>query len=332
MGDVEATTSRTSGTKPYKYNSLPPSDKTEPLNYSSFDNNTSNTGNLASNDAVSPSNVTIINNFTWDPTESPGRVGTIMSFVTIIIGIVVSIITYRYAPNYINTSDFNNLCENNEYQDSCKANSAVMRMSLAMTIIFAIQAIGTKLFTKFYDTFWVIKFCAFIGLVIWFFNIENDIFDTDGYAWFARITGFFFLILQQVILIDLAYTWNEKWIKYSLVEESDSVSLLEGNCWLCGIIFFSLVFYVLSFGAIGVMFWQFNNDCSDTMVILSLTIVLSVVATFIQLFVSDTGSLLTSSIMTAYATYVAYSAITLNPSSTCNPTLNTRYQTLSTVS
>jgi hypothetical protein len=33
--------------------------------------------------------------------------------------------------------------------------------------------------------------------------------------------------------------------------------------------------------------------------------------------------------MTAYATYICYSAVTLNPDDQCNPTLSSGYQTLS---
>ena len=79
------------------------------------------------------------------------------------------------------------------------------------------------------------------------------------------------------------------------------------------------------------MFWQFSG-CTDSTVIISLTLCLSVLATILQLFASEVGSVLTSGIVTSYATYVCYSAVTLNPDSACNPTLQTGYQTLSTVS
>lgn len=79
------------------------------------------------------------------------------------------------------------------------------------------------------------------------------------------------------------------------------------------------------------MFWQFSG-CTNSAVILSLTLVLSLLATSLQLFVTEEGSVLTSAIMTGYATYVCYSAVTLNPDYSCNPTLQSGYQTLSTVS
>jgi hypothetical protein len=41
------------------------------------------------------------------------------------------------------------------------------------------------------------------------------VFDLNGFAWYARVAGFFYLIIQQVILIDFAYYWNDKWVKWS---------------------------------------------------------------------------------------------------------------------
>lgn len=274
-------------------------------------------------------NITIINN---DSLTSPGTYGTFMSFLTLIIAIIVSIICYSYAADNLNTSAFNDVCTDSEYESSCKANSAVLRISFALSILFAVQILFTKCFTKFFDLFWPIKFLCFCGLVILFYNIHTDIFGLGGYAWFARITGFFYLILEQIILVDLAYTWNEKWIEYSQEENLDSDAVFKGNMWLTGIIVFSVIFYAFAFILIGILYWQFNNSCVDTMIILSLGVALPVLASIIQLFFSDQGSILTSSVMTLYTVYVVYSAISLNPDSTCNPTLDSGYQTLSAVS
>lgn len=286
------------------------------------------------NNSNDKGSTTVINNITIINSDNshPGWHGTIASFLITTIGIVVSIICYKYAPDQFNISAFTDNCDDDEYEGSCKSNSAVLRISFALTLVFAVQIVGTVIFTKFYDVLWIPKTAIFVGLCVLFFNISDDIFGTSGYAWFARITGFFFLILEQIILIDLAYTWNEKWIEYSQEDNVDSEVIMKGNFWLCGIVWFSLIFYAIAFACIGIMFWQFNNDCADSMVILSLTIALPVIASIIQLFFSETGSILTSSIMTLYTVYVCYSAISLNPDEHCNPTLDTSYQTLSSVS
>ena len=253
----------------------------------------------------------------------PGRYGTLQSFILVIVAIVLSILTFHYGPD-INSDSFDNYCTNSNYEDSCKANSAVLRVSLALTLMFAIQIIGTYIFTPFFDNLWIPKYFIFFALVLGFFYVDGKHFGTDGYAWFARITGFFYLILQQIILLDMAYSWNERWLAYS-AEDGE-----RGYRWLVGIVVFSVILFTGAYLVIAILFWQFKG-CDNNLIIISLALCLSVIATIIQLFFSEEGSLLTSAVMTAYVAYVCYSAVILNPDDSCNPTLNSGYQTLSAI-
>jgi hypothetical protein len=250
----------------------------------------------------------------------PGKFGTYMSFFVMISGIIISIVTGHYAAGYIDISSWDEGCPGT-YLDECKQNSAVFRVSFALTLFFIMQIIGTTILTKSFDYLWVIKIVVFGAILFGFFYAKSTVFDIHGYAWFARITGFLFLILQQIILLDVAYTWNEKWIEKAGDDEN--------SLWLTGLLVTSCVLYAGSFSAIGVMYWQFT--CEAATIIISLTICLPVLATVVQVFFSEQGSILTSAIMTSYATYVCFSAITLNPNSSCNPTISSSYQTLSTV-
>jgi hypothetical protein len=129
-------------------------------------------------------------------------------------------------------------------------------------------------------------------------------------------------------LIDFAFAWNERWVAFSL--EMDEAK--GGNFWLAGLLIISCLGFAGAISAMGVMFWQFSGTgCDDNNAILSLTVILCFIVTMAQIFGSEHGSLLTSAIMTCYATYVCFSAVTLNPSSACNPTLSTGYQTVSQV-
>jgi len=75
----------------------------------------------------------------------------------------------------------------------------------------------------------------------------------------------------------------------------------------------------LSYTGIGFLFHYFGG-CSDNEAFLTITLVLSLFSTCVQL-TGDEGSLLTSAIMTCYSTYLAYSAVSNNPNETCNPML-----------
>jgi hypothetical protein len=252
-----------------------------------------------------------------------GKHGTYCSFFVLVVGIVISIIMQRYAPSQIDLSSWEVGCPQG-YEDSCKANSAVLRISFALTILFAVQMVGSAVHPKFYDILWIPKIAIFIAVVIGFYFARSEVFGLDGYGWFARITGFFYLILQQIILLDVAYTWNERWVAYS-TEDGE-----KGQRWLMGILFFSAVLFIGSFVFFGLMYWQFDG-CSDNTAIITISLVIPIIATLIQLFFTEEGSILISAIMMAYATYVCYSAVSLNPNPSCNPTIASSYQNISTV-
>ncbi|RYH05925.1 hypothetical protein EON65_43530 [archaeon] len=135
-----------------------------------------------------------------------------------------------------------------------------------------------------------------------------------------------YLILQQVILLDLAYSWNERWVALA----TDNEEGVKSQSWLICLLVVSAVLFAGSITVIGLLYWQFK-DCDENIVIITLTLALCTLATITQLFFSDEGSVLTSAILTAYCTYICYSAVILNPDQTCNPTLNSGYQTLSSV-
>jgi hypothetical protein len=129
-------------------------------------------------------------------------------------------------------------------------------------------------------------------------------------------------VLQQIILLDFAYNWNSNWVKNS--EESNN------NSWLIGLLVVSGILFAGSFSVIGILYWQFSG-CPENEAIISITLILSIAVTVFQLFTPGEGSLLTSGIMTAYATFLCYSAVVLNPNTDCNPTLASGYQTITEV-
>jgi len=292
---------------------------------------------MSENDSqnASPQQIIVNTQSTSDENSSffngVGKQGTYLSFILLLVSIVASIILQRYAPDHIHLSAWNDGCSS-DYLTDCKANSAVLRISFALSILFCLQAIGSIVYTKFYDWFWGYKYAVFFCICVGFYFANSSVFNLDGYAWAARVTGFMYLILLQIILIDGAYTWNEQWVAFSVEEGED-----KGKKWLIGIVVISCIIYIVSIGCIVLMFIQFtnggsNSDCADSKIILSLTVALPAIATLTQLFFTDEGSILTSAIITGYATYVCYSAVSLNPDTNCNPSLDSSYQKISVVS
>tara|TARA_B100000683_G_scaffold8662_1_gene9427 strand:- start:16 stop:870 length:855 start_codon:yes stop_codon:yes gene_type:complete len=150
--------------------------------------------------------------------------------------------------------------------------------------------------------------------------IPNPVFGLEGYVWVARFGGFIFVILQQILLIDLAYWANDSLV--AIAEEdvdlwcgypSPLVALLVG----------ALILYVAAIVGIALLFTYFSSpavhgDCPAPDTILSITLILVVSATLSQLFVSKDANLLTSSVVAVYLVYLASSAVAANPVERCN--------------
>lgn len=242
------------------------------------------------------------------------------------VGMVGSIICRRYSsfPLLGSISAWTSDCPTG-YEDACRANQAVLRFSFALVILFAVQLIGVAIYPKFYDTLWIPKFVVWVFLVVGFFYAQPEVFDNHGYAWFARIGGFAFVILQQIILLDFAFSWNERWVAADDDPYDDGA-----KPWLMGLIVASVLMFSGSITVLGLMYWQFSGeDCASNNAILSLTLILCLMATIFQLTLNKEYSLLTSAVMTTYCTYICYSAVVLNPNTDCNPSLSSSYQTVS---
>ncbi|CAB3988984.1 serine incorporator 5 [Paramuricea clavata] len=58
--------------------------------------------------------------------------------------------------------------------------------------------------------FWGIKFIALIILCGWSFWVESDKF-ANTLMYFGLIGGLLFIVIQLLLLVDFAHTWNEIW-------------------------------------------------------------------------------------------------------------------------
>jgi len=120
-----------------------------------------------------------------------------------------------------------------------------------------------------------------------------------------------------VILIDIAYDWNEDWVDRA--DQEDRLSYGSGSSWLHAIVATCVAFYVAAITGIGFLYSHFSG-CPENIWIVTLTLLGVLAFTAIQLSGSE-GSLLTSSIISLYTVYLAYSMVSKNPNGTCNPHL-----------
>lgn len=92
-----------------------------------------------------------------------------------------------------------------------------------------------------------------------------------------------------------------------------------GNFWLRAVVGTCAAFYVATLTGI-VLLYKYFDGCAENAWIITLTLLGVIGLTIVQL-AGNEGSLLTSSMVSLYVTYLAYSMVSKNPNGECNPQL-----------
>lgn len=213
----------------------------------------------------------------------------------------------------------------------CLKHSAIYRVTTVTISVLILQSILSMYSIKFFDYYWIIKYPIFIlGSFVLLYPVTYS-FNDVSFEWIARICAFFFLIFQQFLILDFAYYFNETLLEkagvigrvaQAGVDESDCGMVLK-NSWLIGILVvasFNFTSFIIAFVLLYHYFAPAGTKCNDNVSIISITFSLMILAVIIQLAGSN-GSVITSSILAIYVTYVIYCAMTLNPNIDCNASL-----------
>lgn len=200
----------------------------------------------------------------------------------------------------------------------CVANTGVFRPTFVSTVFFLLSAVATKTNSHLNKKAWPAKFGMYLLLVAVVMFIPNEPLFTPVYLILLRIGAMMFIFIQQIILIDLAYNANETLVGFA--EEADNEEWGSGVFWLRAIIISAVILYGVSFTGIGLLY-HFFAGCPENTIVITLTLLQIVVMTVVQLGFSEEGSTLTTSVLSLYSTYLAYSTVSKNPNGMCNPTL-----------
>lgn len=199
----------------------------------------------------------------------------------------------------------------------CAGNAGVFRPTFLAAFYFLANAIATKIVPALNKEAWPAKYALFFfGLLVSMFIPSYPLFS-GVFLWFARLGAAAFIILQQIILIDVAYNWNDDWVERA--NEADRLSYGSGSGWLQAIVGVCVAMYTATFAGIGLLYSHYD-DCPGNTWVITLTLIAVVGMTTFQLSGTD-GSLLTSSVMSLYAVYLAFSIVSKNPRGECNPQL-----------
>jgi hypothetical protein len=149
----------------------------------------------------------------------------------------------------------------------CVQNAGVYRPTFVASLFFTISAIATSMNPSLNREIWPAKYGAyFIALFLSMF-IPNPLF-TGFYLVLLRICAMGFIVIQQVILIDMAYNWNESWVDKS--NECESREWGSGRKWLRAIVASSLILYLASFAGVGLLYKYFTG-CGSNEAVITLT-------------------------------------------------------------
>ncbi|TNN05563.1 putative serine incorporator isoform 1 [Schistosoma japonicum] len=210
--------------------------------------------------------------------------------------------------------------------DAITGFGAVYRICFASTMFFLLFCLimirvhsSADWRTKLQNGFWFFKFLGWFGLLIGAFFIPVEGF-TNTWMVIGMIGGSLYILIQLILLVDFAHTWNENWL--AQYEESGN------KCYAVGLVFCTFFFSALSItGTILLyIFYAGASQCVLNKALISLNLIscflTSVVSILpkVQEHMPQSG-LLQSSIITAYVTFLTWSGLTNGQDPACNPSL-----------
>lgn len=207
--------------------------------------------------------------------------------------------------------------ETSDLIESCAGNAGVYRSSFAAFLFYVFAGIAVIFKRTANREAWPAKYILFLFLVIGMCFIPNEPLFLSIYLNVARGGAVAYIILEQIIFVDIAYNWNDSWVEKSNVAEQEEAG--SGRKWLFAILASAFFLFFASIVGWVLLFVNFNG-CSTNTAFIAATIVLCILITLAQLS-GEEGSLLSSATITAYATMLCYSAVTKNDNKECNPFL-----------
>lgn len=175
-----------------------------------------------------------------------------------------------------------------------------------------------------HNGFWFFKLAALVVVTVAAFYIPHGPFT---YTWFVvGLAGaFIFILIQLVLLVDFAHSWNESWL--------DKMEAGNSRRWYAAFLAVMILCYILSIIAIVLMFIFYTkpDGCSLNKFFISFNMLLCIVASIVSVLykvqeVRPYSGLLQSSFLTLYTMFLTWSAISNEPDKACNRSLLSIFQ------
>jgi len=217
------------------------------------------------------------------------------------------------------------ICANDD--EWCVGALSAARVAFAFSVfhlILALLMIRVKNSSDFrasiQDGYWLIKIAVVIGLTVVAYFIPTPFFVVFG--WICLFGAAVFILIQLMLLIELAYSWADNWLaKY---EEGES------KIWYWLLLLSTIGMYAVCITATVLIFVFFykGEECWLNILFPTINLAMCLVLSLISInpriqeaHANGTG-LLQSAVVSVYATYLIWSAVTSEPNEDgkeCNP-------------
>lgn len=231
------------------------------------------------------------------------RFGHLLLLITVF---VIAIIIGKEFPDQLDSTYSTNYAQVNldngcsdSFENNCIYRQLIYRSSFALFVTFFLLAVGSFFSNYVNRSLWSLKFMLAIGLFIAFLWGENNFFS--GYAEFARVISFFWLLVQGLLLLDFSHDLHDITMK----EDAEASDESNSN-------FRKIVYLLLSIGSfacaiVGIVFLFMNyTDCQLGMFFTVLTVIVGVLTTIISLLEVVGKGLLTPGLMFAYSVFMCW--------------------------
>eukprot|EP00730_Choanoeca_flexa_P012682 TRINITY_DN4516_c0_g1_i1.p1 TRINITY_DN4516_c0_g1~~TRINITY_DN4516_c0_g1_i1.p1 ORF type:complete len:448 (+),score=119.33 TRINITY_DN4516_c0_g1_i1:58-1401(+) len=196
----------------------------------------------------------------------------------------------------------------------------VMRVMFGIAVFHAFMAlvtIGVKSSkdprSALHNGLWLFKLIMLVGAMVGAFFIDNTFFIAWG--WIGLVGAFLFMLVQFILLVDFAYSWNDAWLNKA--EEGS-------KCAGAGLVLASFGMYIASLVItilLYIYYAQSDEDaCHNSKFFISFNLVLATLVTFASVHprvreARPSSGILQSGLVIFYATYLTWSAVSGVPNS-----------------
>lgn len=197
---------------------------------------------------------------------------------------------------------------------------AVYRLSASLCGFFFLLAGLTFCVPILHHGAWLLKLLFFIVLCGISLAIPNTFFV--GYAETSRYLSIGFLVLQCLLMVDLAYSIHD-WLldriaakEKKFVEDNFEPGVCS-NLWKLLYVVLSLALLAGSVVGIGFMYKYFGQ-CPLSQFFLSETLIVGLVLLVFSVWGAESKGMLPPCMLWAYATYLCFGSLSNNPDANCN--------------